>query len=69
MGSLERMGRRPWEERGHTQERAAAEVKEMDKGRRRWIHFLYERDSVGPIFFDPVHTVRKTASCSCGTRS
>ncbi len=42
------------QERGYTQERAAAEVKEMDTRRRRWIHFLYESDSADPVFFDVV---------------
>jgi cytidylate kinase len=47
------------EERGYTWERAAAEVKEMDTRRRRWIHFLYETDSEDPIFFDLVLNLHK----------
>ena len=47
------------EERGYTEERAAAEVKEMDTRRRRWIHFLYESDSADPVFFDVVLNLHK----------
>jgi len=47
------------EERGYTHERAAAEVKEMDMRRRRWIHFLYESDSADPVFFDVVLNLRR----------
>ena len=47
------------EEKGSTRERAVAEVRERDKRRRRWIHFLYESDSVDPIFFDLVFNMQK----------
>jgi len=47
------------QERGYTRERAAAEVKEMDTRRRRWIHFLYESDSADPVFFDVVLNLQR----------
>ena len=30
------------------------EIKEKDRRRRRWTHFLYEAETVDPIFFDLV---------------
>ena len=42
------------EERGFTRERALEEIKEKDRRRRRWTHFLYEAETVDPIFFDLV---------------
>jgi cytidylate kinase len=47
------------EERGYTEERAIAEVKEMDTRRRRWTYFLYERDSENPVFFDVILNLHK----------
>jgi len=45
-------------ERGYTRERAAAEVREMDKRRRRWVEFLYDSEFTDPIFFDLVLNMR-----------
>ena len=42
------------EERGYTKERAAAEVREMDRRRRRWVQFLYDAEFTDPISFDMV---------------
>ena len=42
------------EERGLSRERAMEEIKENDRRRRRWTHFLYEAETVDPIFFDLV---------------
>jgi cytidylate kinase len=42
------------EEKGFTPERALQEIKEKDLRRRRWTHFLYEAETVDPIFFDLV---------------
>jgi hypothetical protein len=47
------------EEKGYTREGAVAEVQERDRRRRRWIHFLYESESVDPIFFDLVFNMQK----------
>ena len=42
------------EERGFSREHALAEIKEKDRQRRRWTHFLYETETVDPVFFDLV---------------
>ena len=42
------------EERSFTRERALEEIKEKDRRRRRWTYFLYEAETVDPIFFDLV---------------
>ncbi len=47
------------EERGFSRERAVEEIRESDRRRRRWIHFLYEAETVDPIFFDLVLNMRR----------
>ncbi len=46
------------EERGYTRERAAAEVREMDRRRRRWVAFLYDADFGNTVPFDLVLNMR-----------
>ena len=46
------------QERGYTAERAAAEVREMDRRRRRWVAFLYDADFGNTVPFDLVLNMR-----------
>ena len=46
------------EERGYDRERAAAEVREMDRRRRRWAAFLYDADFDNTVPFDLVLNLR-----------
>jgi hypothetical protein len=42
------------EEKGFSRERAEEEIGEKDRRRRRWTHFLYDAETIDPVFFDLV---------------
>jgi len=41
-------------ERGYDRERAAVEIAEADRRRRRWVQFLYDTADIAPVLFDLV---------------
>jgi cytidylate kinase len=47
------------EERGFSRERAEEEIKAKDRRRRRWIHFLYDAETIDPVPFDLVLNLRR----------